>query len=399
MADFWLISVPLDMSSTKSLEKLKRAASKANLASSFRFPIPEFKTGTLDVLLAVSEDLSRLDSCAESVMRKTSQCMAEVMEPNSYKVLENSDAIGDLKNPPKVSRLKSYFQRLMVDLATYVTHFQWDRAKYSTALPLKSLAEIMFKQVTQVEVELRSRNSAYTNVKKTLQSIELKREQNLHTRTLTDVVKAEDLVLGSEYLMTLIVIVGRESYAEWERSYESLSEFVVPRSSRKILEEADAGMFTVTLFKKAACEFKANAKKNKFMVRDFSLEEAEQWKQERLRLSVEEKEQHGIFVRWLKVNFSEVFVAWVHVKALRVFVESVLRYGLPVSFQAVLLQPERKSEKKLRHLLSSLFTHLDPAAIATKQDMTPDIPGVSVGQQEYYSYICYSVSFNIVDVS
>ena len=33
----------------------------------------------------------------------------------------------------------------------------------------------------------------------------------------------------------------------------------------------------------------------------------------------------GIFVRWLKVNFSEVFVAWIHVKALRVFVESVLR--------------------------------------------------------------------------
>lgn len=33
----------------------------------------------------------------------------------------------------------------------------------------------------------------------------------------------------------------------------------------------------------------------------------------------------GIFVRWLKVNFSEVFVAWIHLKALRVFVESVLR--------------------------------------------------------------------------
>lgn len=33
----------------------------------------------------------------------------------------------------------------------------------------------------------------------------------------------------------------------------------------------------------------------------------------------------GIFVCWLKVNFSEVFVAWIHLKALRVFVESVLR--------------------------------------------------------------------------
>ncbi len=33
----------------------------------------------------------------------------------------------------------------------------------------------------------------------------------------------------------------------------------------------------------------------------------------------------GIFVQWLKVNFSEVFVAWIHLKALRVFVESALR--------------------------------------------------------------------------
>lgn len=33
----------------------------------------------------------------------------------------------------------------------------------------------------------------------------------------------------------------------------------------------------------------------------------------------------GVFVRWLKLNFSEVFVTWIHVKALRVFVESALR--------------------------------------------------------------------------
>lgn len=36
----------------------------------------------------------------------------------------------------------------------------------------------------------------------------------------------------------------------------------------------------------------------------------------------------GIFVRWLKLNFSEVFVAWIHLKALRVFVESALRSAL-----------------------------------------------------------------------
>lgn len=112
----------------------------------------------------------------------------------------------------------------------------------------------------------------------------------------------------------------------------------------------------------------------------------------------------GIFVRWLKVNFSEVFVAWIHLKALRVFVESALRsvliksvissqhlskngrkliiflwsqcvrwliiispsrYGLPMNYQALLLQTDRKRSKKLREELSSLFMHLDPTASKT----------------------------------
>ena len=46
--------------------------------------------------------------------------------------------------------------------------------------------------------------------------------------------------------------------------------------------------------------------------------------------------------RWLKVNFGECFTAWIHVKALRVFVESVLRFGLPVNFQGMVLAPQRK---------------------------------------------------------
>ncbi len=42
-------------------------------------------------------------------------------------------------------------------------------------------------------------------------------------------------------------------------------------------------------------------------------------------------------IRWCKVNFGEVFQSWIHLKAIRAFVESVLRYGLPTNFQAMLL--------------------------------------------------------------
>uniref|UniRef100_A0AAR2IMZ3 V-type proton ATPase subunit C n=1 Tax=Pygocentrus nattereri TaxID=42514 RepID=A0AAR2IMZ3_PYGNA len=257
----------------------------------------------------------------------------------------------------------------------------------------------LFQQVSQVEIELKSRSTAYNDMKAKLHGLEQKKEGSLQTRTLTGIVKKEDLVLNSEYLTTLLVVVPRVNNSLWENTYESMSEFVVPRSSRKLLEEEDAGIFTVTLFKKAVSEFKANANKLKFTVREFNLEEAEKQRQEMSRLIADKKEQYGTFVRWLKVNFSEMFVAWIHIKALRVFTESVLRYGLPVSFQTLLLQPEKKHAKRLREELNSLFRDLDPTAAASKPDMGVDIPGVNAGQQEYYSYICYSINISLLDSS
>ncbi|XP_064159103.1 V-type proton ATPase subunit C 1-B-like isoform X1 [Anguilla rostrata] len=398
MAEFWLISVPLDKTSLQSLEKLNRAVSTTRVASSFRFPIPDLKVGTLDVLLSVSDELTRLDAYTESVIQRICQCMSEVMEHSRDKVQENTLANGESKTHQKSAQspAKAYFQALLVDLTSYVTHFQWDRAKYSTTLPLRTLTEVISKQVFQTESDLKSRSAAYSNVTSSLQCLEHRIEGSLHIRTLTDVVKKEDLVLGSEYLTTLLVVVSRENFAEWERTYESLSELVVPRSSRKLLEETEGGIFTVTLFKKAVRDFKAEARQHKFTVREFSFEESQKQEEEMTRLHANKKEQYGTFVRWLKVNFSEVFMAWIHVKALRVFVESVLRYGLPVNFQTVLLQPDRKRSKHLRELLDSLYTHLDSAGAASKPDVGLDIPDMSMAPQEYYSYIFYKININLL---
>uniref|UniRef100_UPI0037E80DE9 V-type proton ATPase subunit C 1-B n=1 Tax=Semicossyphus pulcher TaxID=241346 RepID=UPI0037E80DE9 len=377
MTDLWLISVPLDKTSLTSVDKLKRTLAKTNLASCHRFTIPELKVGILDSLLSVSDDLSKLDTLTESVIKKTHQCMREVMEQSDDKVLENALANG-------------------VDLMSYVTRFQWDKAKYPTALPLSSLTDIISKEVSQMETELKSRALAYNSVKMSLQSLEHKIHGTLQTRSLNGIVRKEDLVV-SEYLTTLLVLVSRGSYLQWERTYESFSQFVVPRSSRKLHEDGEGGIFSVTLFKRAVCEFKAKAQESKFTVREYSFDVEEKKQQEMKQLSVHRKEQYGIFVRWLKVNFSEAFVSWIHLKALRVFVESVLRYGLPVNYQALLLQTDRKRSKKLREELSSLFMHLDPTATASKTEVSFDIPGLC--QQEYSSYICFHINTNLLEIS
>ncbi|XP_072220916.1 V-type proton ATPase subunit C 1-B [Leuresthes tenuis] len=376
MADFWLISVPLDKTSLTTVEKLKRTITKTHLASCWRFSIPDLKVGILDSLLSVSDDLSKLDTLTESVIKTTCQCMKEVMEPSSDKVLENALANG-------------------VDLMSYVTKFQWDKAKYPTALPLSSLADLINKEVLQVETELKSRAAAYNRVKANLQSLEHKLEGNLQTRSLNGIIRKQDLVV-SEYLTTLLVVVSRGSYLLWEKSYESFSAFVVPRSSRKLLEDGEGGLFSVTLFKRAVWEFKSKAQESKFIVREYSFDHEEKKQHELTQLSTNKKEQYGIFVRWLKVNFSQVFIAWIHLKALRVFVESVLRYGLPVNYQALLLQTDRKRSKKLKDELSSLFEYLDPTASTTdvSDQVSSDIPGLC--QQEYSSYICFHINTSVL---
>lgn len=43
--------------------------------------------------------------------------------------------------------------------------------------------------------------------------------------------------------------------------------------------------------------------------------------------------------------------------------DTLFRYGLPVNFQAILLHPNKKSQKRLREVLNQLYNHLDSSAL------------------------------------
>uniref|UniRef100_A0A8C9TGC2 V-type proton ATPase subunit C n=1 Tax=Scleropages formosus TaxID=113540 RepID=A0A8C9TGC2_SCLFO len=342
MTEFWLISAPGEKTCQQTWDKLVSATRNNNLSTNNKFNIPDLKVGTLDVLVGLSDELAKLD--------------------------------------------------------TFVERFQWDMAKYPIKQSLKNICEIISKQVTQIDNDLKSRASAYNNLKGNLQNLERKNAGSLLTRSLADIVKKEDFVLDSEYLVTLLVVVPKTNYGDWQKTYETLAEMVVPRSTNLLFEDQESGLFSVTLFRKAIDDFKHKARENKFTVRDFQYNEEEMKadKEEMTRLSTDKKKQFGPLVRWLKVNFSEAFIAWIHIKALRVFVESVLRYGLPVNFQAMLLQPNKKNMKKLREVLNDLYKHLDSSAAAII-DATMDIPGLNLSQQEYYPYVYYKIDCNLLD--
>ncbi|XP_055630972.1 V-type proton ATPase subunit C isoform X2 [Toxorhynchites rutilus septentrionalis] len=286
------------------------------------------------------------------------------------------------------------------DLTTYITRFQWDLAKYPTKQSLRNIADIISKQVGQIDADLKTKSAAYNSLKGNLQNLEKKQTGSLLTRNLADLVKKEHFILDSEYLTTLLVIVPKQMVNDWNAHYEKITDMIVPRSSQLITQDMDYALCTVTLFKKVVDEFKLHARERKFVVREFTYNEEElaAGKNEITKLVTDKKKQFGPLVRWLKVNFSECFCAWIHVKALRVFVESVLRYGLPVNFQAILIHPNKKNTKRLRDVLNQLYSHLDGSAASSGGNAdNVDIPGLGFGQSEYYPYVYYKLNVDMVE--
>ncbi|XP_076164759.1 V-type proton ATPase subunit Vha44 isoform X1 [Ptiloglossa arizonensis] len=382
MTEYWLISAPGDKTCQQTWETMNNLTSKQHtLSVNYKFHIPDLKVGTLDQLVGLSDDLGKLDAYVEQITRKVATYMKEVLDDQRDKLHENLLANNS-------------------DLPSYITQFQWDLAKYPIKQSLRNIADIISKQVGQIDADLKTKSTTYNNLKGSLQNLEKKQTGSLLTRNLADLVKKEHFILDSEYLTTLLVIVPRANFQEWHSVYEKLTPMVVPRSTEFITQDSEYGLFTVTLFKKVIEEFKLHAREKKFIVRDFTYNEEElaAGKNEITKLVTDKKKQYGPLVRWLKVNFSECFCAWIHVKALRVFVESVLRYGLPVNFQAILLRPQKKCAKRLRDVLNQLYAHLDSSATAAQGNQdSVDIPGLGFGQNDYFPYVYYKINIDMID--
>lgn len=376
MTEYWLISAPGEKTCQQTWETLNNVTNKQNdLCKNFKFHIPDLKVGTLDQLVGLSDELTKLDSYVESICHKLAASLQDTLENKHNSVIEHLQANGQ-------------------DMQAYLTRFQWDMAKYPIKQSLKSLHDIINKKISDIDNELKTKSGVYNSLKGNLQTLERKQTGSLLIRNLGDLVKKEHFILGSDYLVTLLVVVPKGLYREWQGTYENLSDMIVPRSSQLIHEDNDHGLFNVTLFQKVVDEFKVKAREKKFVVRDFEYNEEDiaKGKNELAKLENDKKKQHQFLFRWVKVNFSEAFIAWIHVKALRLFVESVLRYGLPVNFLSVLIYPNKKQTRKLRETLNQLYSHLDTSISQGPMD---EIPGFSIGTQEYYPYVYFKINIDM----
>lgn len=367
-----MVSLPAQSSASALWSRLQELISKKAFDTPlYRFNTPDLRVGTLDSLLSLSDDLSKLNTFIEGV---------------SHKIRRQ---IEDLERASGIDSLALTVDGVPVD--TYLTRFVWDESKYPTVSPLREIVDTIHSQVAKIEDDMKIRAAEYNTVRGQLNAINRKQTGSLAVRDLSNIVKPEDIIT-SEHLVTLLAIVPKYSQKDWLSSYETLTSYVVPRSSKKLYEDNEYALYTVTLFGRVADNFKTSARERGFQVREFeySTEAQENRKQELEKLMQDQDNLRSSLLQWCYASYGEVFSSWMHFCAVRVFAESILRYGLPPSFLAAALAPPAKSEKKVRSLLEQLCGNVNCIYWKSDDDAAV-VAGIGV-EAESYPYASFTVN-------
>lgn len=341
--NYWLISAPKTREDTFNTINNKTSSDDVQLSQNWKFPIPDLKVGTLDTLMALSDELHKVDTMVENSTRKIATQLQDLF------VTDSNTKASEKPEPLTVNNN---------NVDAYLTFFRWEEAKYPSSQPLKNLVETIQSQVIKLDEELKTKSSEYNNVVHALNAEDRKMGGNLLVRDLSDLVQKKHVVENSEFMESIFLCVPKTSQKVFLAGYERLAKYIVPRSADLVTEDMEYCLYKIVLFKQCFDEFKTNCREQKYIIRDFKFDPNHSVKEDKKKMEMEKDKLKKNLIRWCKTNFSEAFVAWIHLKAIRVFVESVLRYGLPTNFQAVLMLPQKNKVKNLRKVLHDLFGHL-----------------------------------------
>jgi len=424
----WLATIPNDPGFSSQSTKRAVAEQTSSFSSLHQIEMPGLLVGTLDSLMALSDDIERVDTAIEQVVKKIERQYTEVVG-------------GKTTAEPLTIGYHDRGQGGQSPLS-YLKHFEWDHAKYPFRRPLPELVSLIQSGVSNIEDELKHLSGTYGEKIQIQSSLKRKKGSKLSATPLDEILTPE-MIRGidfhdTEYLVTLIATVPKDQEAAWVKEYASLGADIVtypitgtsssapgspavPNSATKLFEDGDACLYTVTVLKGQfhggyvegdkfqtgsftdfVEGYKAACKERKFLLREFSYnpEAAAKGQEEAEQLTIEVQQLYMGLQRWCLTQFGEAFIAWMHVKMIRAFVESILRYGLPTyensgaaasssqNFITVLLLPQRNREKQLHdalHRMLSACKALEGAGFLMGGDEDEDEGDGAGGSAEKYS--------------
>lgn len=239
-------------------------------------------------------------------------------------------------------------------------------------------------------------------------------------------------LIDSETLLTVMVAVPKALEEEYKRVYATLGANIVAFPSEsssgeavmgspvcpettKVYEEGDQVLYSLTIlrgkYEKGGYDNEVFVqgqfhdyvqatqmafRERRFVMRTWSYEPERAGKLdetiERARQEMEAGKQQ--LIRFCKANFGELYSGWVHLKVITAFVESVLRYGLPVNFLAVFVEPNMKREKVLKAALTDAITRLRPELAQSRRLEAEE---EEEDNEDNLPYVCHK--FAVIGVS
>jgi len=395
--NYWMISIPNQGNPDKTTQTLKsnvegRGGEHYALQ---KLPIQRLKVGTLDKLIALSDDLGRVDASSKNVVSKLHR---------TYTELEES-----------TEQLLSVYNK---SIRGYITNFLWDEGHFNPRAQLRDLVQVIHSNMVKTAEHLRKWSAALSEIENKLAAIERKKTGSLMNRSLTEYISAEDWYQG-EYLTSALVVVPvakrdqflehyeffedtpahkayyemlnkRQEHQEQQEQLEQREQaqaqeagaqeeekeqlkakvahqaqdlscrVVAPESAKKLTEDKEFCLFRVLLLQRGYAWFKYVAMKNGYAVRDFDIAELEDCDDEKELRELQKKQasQKKKLKLFCKNTFSETFANWMHLKLIRCFVESVLRFGLPVDFTISVVKPVKGKEQQLLKVLEQKYAFL-----------------------------------------
>lgn len=108
---YLFVSVPSSITPSGHKDDAIQALQKAanDYATVTSFPIPEFKIGSLDVLIQQSEDLAKLAGMCEGVVSKVGDSLRNILEGDEAKIAQQKTVNDSLSSPCQIVTGKKGF--------------------------------------------------------------------------------------------------------------------------------------------------------------------------------------------------------------------------------------------------------------------------------------------------
>lgn len=273
----------------------------------------------------------------------------------------------------------------------YLCNFVWNDSRFSTkAHTAQSLLAKFKEEISTLDSLIKKCTSEHNAARQFVDGLSRKSSGNLQSRSLAELVSKEDVIPPSEYLVAVFVVVSSGDSKKFEESYDTLTNFVVPDSQKKICTEGDFILYRVVLFKNVLKEYIDKARDLKWLLREYEHHDGRRAddKKDFKAAETAATDARATVLRHLMTAYPDALIIIAHLKTLRVFCESILRFGRPEvsQFCSAVLLVKRGKYEDLRRTLNDLYKHLaDDAFVASEEELVANV--------DVHPYVCFP--FNV----